>query len=241
MAKLIYINKVQIKFDTDLLETILDLAILPSGKILLVLNNGPLTFNNLGVCIPKSLLKYSRGERVFNPYEDDHWDCGIAISKKACFLKQHFPAYFVYLLGHELGHAYICLSNITIHIYSCLIQNFIVNASNNVISQWHELPHEIRFDQFGIYIAEKIFSREILNKEIFKLLSMQDCKDKPRLKKMLQLSASLNLKGLKNELIKFSIPYKNELINLWKIDKLKNKNLSLVNLIKDYEELFHLT
>ena len=47
-----------------------------------------------------------------------------------------------------------------------------------------------------------------------------------------------NFDGLHDELIHFSIPYKNELIALWKEDLRRCGNYSLANEINDFEALF---
>ena len=190
MAKIILINKEKISLRN--IQEIIETVELPEGRILLILHDGNLINNNQGICIPKSLLRYSRGVRVFDQYGHDRWDCGIAISHKYCSLSSDFPAYFVYLLGHELGHSSICLSNVSTHIHYCLIEKYIGLALNNKIILWHELPHEKLFDQFGIYCAEKIFSRSVFNEEIKKLIKVNDGKDILRLNNLLQLPASID-------------------------------------------------
>lgn len=238
MASIILENKAQIHLYGDFLPRVLNEAGLPSGRVLLILSDGPLLNHNLGVCMTKSILKYCRDERVFDQFVQECWDCGIAMADKACALKEEYPAYFAYLLGHELGHAHVCLSDVTVHIHYCLIQDFIGEASDGKISQWHELPHEVCFDQFGIYIAERVFSPEKLNEEISQRLDMPECKNRKRLEKMLMLHGSNVTQGLRNILVRFSMPYKDKLVELWQEDAVKRPGNSLAELISDYDALF---
>ncbi len=239
MTSIIVKYKTRLSFTDDFIESVENLANLPAGSILLVLNDGPLVSNRYGQCIPRCLLHYTRdSKRVFDPYINLNWDCGIALSQETCQIKAYSPAFFTYLLGHELGHTYICLSDITLHIHSWLIEYFINEASDNTISKWHELPHEVLFDQFGMYIAENLFSREQLQKEITQKLEMPDCCDQERLKLMLTLKGNNNLNELREKLIDFSKPYKTKLIKLWEEHVAELGEKSLAHQIGDYESLF---
>ncbi len=241
-------NKAQIFIDNDLLEIINNEVNFPLKVILLIFNDSPIEnyFNYFvnGMCTPKTLIKNTNHniKKIFRPFNRENWDCGIAISKKACNLKEQYPAYFTYLLGHEFGHAYICLKNIKNHVFSILIQDFIQEASNNIIINNHELPHEKLCDQFGIYIAEKIFSREILNNEITKLLEIPERKDRERLKHLLKLSSCNNLNDVSESLAFFSKPYKDKLFKLWENEAQKyncNPYTKLFNK-NEYESFFDL-
>ena len=171
----------------------------------------------------------------------DDWECGVAISKQECDLYDEYPAFFTYLLGHELGHLQACLTDITLHVHYCLIQCAIWDASKSRIEFPYELPHERLFDQYGIYIAERFFLRTKLNIEINQRLALPDCSDVPRLKEMLQLSGTKDVSGLRNEIVKFSRPYKSGLIECWKKLKKKDHDIGLrsfFDLIADYDALF---
>ncbi len=241
MTTIIFDNKAQIDFSEGCLLRVKSEAHLPSGPILLVLSDRALCDNNLGECIPRALLKYAPGERVFDQHKSQDWDCGIAVSKKVCLLKEQYPAYFAYILGHELAHAFVCLTDISIHIQSSLVEKFIRDASEDRITQATELPDEVLSDRFGIHIAERIFSREKLNADITHLLKMPNCKDAVRLRKVLSLSGSSNLgdlRRLRDDLVAISKPYKARLIELWEKDVAKRGSGSLASLIDDYDALF---
>lgn len=239
MATIYLNNKAQIKVDYDQLDRIASKACLPAGKIVLVLNDGPLPGKNQGVCVPKALIKFSRSYvPICEGRNRESWDVCVAVSGKYCLLANEYPAYFAYLIGHELGHARICLSDLALHIHYCLIQDHIKIASNYQITQWCELPHEQRFDQYGIYIALQLFPRHQFNEEIEGLLEKAKCNDRVRLQLMLSLPPSNNLDGLRDEIVRFSSPYKYGLIQSWQKDYQANGEASLVSLIRDYDALF---
>ena len=234
MAKTKLVNKQ--KIDPTLVWRILEETCLPCGRLLLILNDGALADDNLGECVPKSLLSYAPSEVVFNPYCNRSWNCGIAMSQKACRLIQEHPAFFTQLLGHELGHARICLVNEHLHAHYCLIRCFIRDASLNEIVNPHELPQELLFDQFGIFLAEQIFSRKQLDKEINEIMKLEEWKGDYS-PKLLSLSSTNDLDNLRNDLINFTKPYKENLIELWKEDAARGGH-TLTHLIDDYETLF---
>lgn len=242
MATIIFDNRAHIGLSEGCLLRVKNEAHLPSGRLLLVLSDGPLPENNLGVCIPRALLRFAPGyRRMFDQAKREDWDCGIAVSKKVCQMKEKHPAYFAYILGHEIGHASVCLIDISVHIHSCLIEEFIRAASDDMVTQATELPHEVLCDKRGIHIAERIFSRERLNADITEIVKMPDCKDAARLRRLLSLSSSSNLgdlKDLRNDLVAISMPYKDRLIDLWKKDVAQRGSNSLASLIHDYDALF---
>ena len=162
----------------------------------------------------------------------------LFLQKKTSLLKNQYPAYLTYLISHELGHAYICLKDVTLHIHSLLIEQFIRKASDNKISLWHELPHEEYIDQFGIHIAECLYSREKLNNELQERINSPKCRGRKHLEKMLSLSSSNNFNNFRNRLINFSLPYKYRLIELWKNEKENPNGNKLTKCILDFEALF---
>ena len=237
MNQIILINKFNI--DSNLIERVIEAAGLPEAKILLILSDGYLLNGLLGCCISRSLVKYENSIGIFKPYLNEKWDCVVALSKKACDYRLSHEGYFVYLLGHEFGHAHICISDITTHIFSCIIQSRIREASKDKVTQWHEIPHEKLFDQFGMLISESVFSHEQVYSEIKSLIKVPECKDKERLDMMLSLLSPFEgFDGLRNELISFALPYKDELIRLWKDELSTTTTSTLLELIDDFDELF---
>ena len=239
MAHTYFSNRSGVQIDLDQVGTLIREATLPEGKVVLVFNDAPLPDDMQGSCTPKMLSRFSPD---FNPIcnADDFskWDVCIALSKQACLRYTEFPAYFSYLIGHELGHAMICLNEPSLHIHYCLIQGHIAIASRNAISMWHELPHEIRFDQYGLYLSERLWSRSKLNGEMEMLMSRRDCQDRDRLEMMLSLASRSDLDRIREDLVNFSLPYKEALIASWENDKRERGRNSLASLVFDYEALF---
>jgi len=225
--------------DIDLLNKILIKSNLPESKILLVLSDGYLPDNLLGCCIPRSLVEHQNYIGIFNPHLDKNWEQGVALSVTACEYRHKHPAFFTYLLAHELGHAYVCITEINVHIHYCLIQDYISEAKSKKIHSWHQLPHEILFDQFGIFIAESIFSPRQMKEELNSIIENKLSKDLERIENMLLLPPFQEFKGLREKLINFSIPYKDTLISLWERDKTHSDNPPyLLKLVHRFEDLF---
>lgn len=103
---------------------------------------------------------------------------------------------------------------------------------------WHELPHEFRFDQYGLYLSERLWSRSKLNGEMEMLMSRRDCRDRDRLEMMLSLASRADLDRIREDLVNFSLPYKEALIASWENDKREWGSNSLASLVVDYEALF---
>lgn len=229
-----------LKMGKKQLESLVTEVALPDDKIIMfVFSYDSLPDNNVqGACVPRPLLKYSRpyasvcGRCCFN------WDICIAISGKYCDLQNQYPAYFTYLIGHELGHAKICFYDLNIHKYYCLIEMYFKNNFQHERVQYHEFPHERLFDKFGIFLCEKLKIRDKLNTEIGSLISKPTCKDRERLEWMQSTAGSGDLDHLREELIIFSKPYKTDLISYWKKEKEENGDTTLANefeeIIKDY-------
>ncbi len=242
MAKIIPKNKADIDIEVNYLEDLLSYANLPDGIVLLVLHNNSLPENNQGVCVASQLIDIDpEFKSICHCSNSTSWDCCIAIANKWCVSRNEFPAYFTYLLGHEFGHTYICLSNISLHIHCCLIRLCIRPASKNKIVLPHELPNEQLFDQFGKYLSQKLHGSEKLNIEIQKLKTTAHDIEIKNLEQIENLPPSRNFNELRKTMIDFSIPYKDELIACWKhVDNESKKrgDKSLTSLIYDYEKLF---
>ncbi len=232
-------NKAEV--DESVLWKIIHKAGFPKEKLLLNLlpENKVLECNGKcfqAICFHKSLYHYDNWIEVHLDYLKKNWDCGISISGKYCQMHREYPAYFAYLLGHELGHAHICRSDILLHIHYCLVDSHLPYISSKI--QWYEYPHERKFDQFGICIAEQIFSREKLDEEITNLINKPECNNSERLKSMLTLSGTMNLKNIRNELIELTAPFKTELITRWQKDKRNSDSKLLAREVEDFETLF---
>jgi hypothetical protein len=233
-------NNENIDIEKDFFEQFCSYGNLPKGSILLVLHDNSLPGKNLqGVCVTSQLICFASEYRYICSCSDStKWDCCIAIDRKWCLSRDKFPAYFTYLLGHEFGHAYICLSDITLHIHHCLIHDWIKPASKSVIQYEHELPSEQLFDQFGKYLSFKLHGDKKLEHEINLLKKTANNIEKLRLKMIKELDPKNDFTGLRKSIIEFSKPYKSELIQCWNEDYENRGSRSLTSLISDYDELF---
>ena len=239
MAKIILENKAKIDIEVAYLEDLLAYVNLQNGSILLVLHDNSLPENNQGVCVASQLINFASEFVGICSYSNTAtWDCCVAIAKKWCTSRDEFPAYFTYLLGHEFGHAHICLSDIALHIHCCLIHDWIRPASKNVIQLPHDLPDEQLLDQFGKYLSLKLHGDIKLECEINSLKETAGNIEKQHLEMIQNLEPKKDIDGLRKTMIDFSKAYKDELIRYWKKDLEKNGSNSLASLISDCDELF---
>lgn len=240
MVEVLVENKSRIIPDQYIFDiiSIITERFLTEGKIILVMSER--NSRNLGECIPKSLLECAKREPFFREYLNEKWDAGVIIYPKACKYYEDYPAFFTYLLGHEFGHAYVCLTDERLHLFYCLIQDFIRKASKGKVTRWDQLPHEVLFDQYGLYITELLYSREEINRQFEMIIKMGDCGDKKRLNKLLSMSPTCDFSKLWNDLIKFCLPFKESLIRLWKEDAentMLAKELAITQLVSNFKSL----
>jgi hypothetical protein len=238
MATVAIKDKARIRADPNFVNRVIEEANLPEGNVLLLFNNGPLYKGRYGICIPKILFRFAPySNKIFMPFVEERWDYAIALSREAYACVDKYPAFFTYLLGHELGHAYVCLLDVKIHIFCCLLDDFYNQVAKKQL--WdYEFPHEKLFDQFGMYIAEQLFTRKKLDKEIRELLDIPTRQDHNRLTVMLTLRGTNLLNNLKSDLISFANPYKEKLVKLWKGDIKRRNEGALASVISNLESLF---
>lgn len=239
MAKIVLENKVKINIEKSYLEKLIYHAFMPKGNVLLLLYDEPLPEDNQGVCVAAQLKKFAPSYgSIFDSSFASSWDCCVAISRKWCLSRDAFPAYFTYLVGHELGHARTCLSKIALHIHCCLIHDFIGPASKGLIKFPFELPHELLYDKFGKYVALQLHEEGQLYSEIESLKACANSIERRHLELIRDLSPSNDFSNLRENLIEFSFPYRSDLIDCWKNNHAQEGDMSLTSLIFDYDKLF---
>ena len=81
-------------------------------------------------------------------------------------------------------------------------------------------------------------SREDLNKDIDEINISKVINSLDWNKKLLNLKSSNDFTGLREKLIDISMPYKNDLIRLWKEDREFDPDTSIAKYINNYEGLF---
>jgi hypothetical protein len=181
--------------------------------------NRPLPNSKQAVFVPKALIKCSPNGHEYTSigYQDQHdydWDCYIAVSKKWSDKIGIFPCYFAYLIGHELGHANIYFNDRDLYILCQLIEGKIKDASGGIINCHYQCPHEILFDRFGKYFANKVQTG--LFEEIEEIKKTASPSERIRLGLIQNLHPVDCFEGLREALIDFASPYKNDLMRLWK-------------------------
>lgn len=58
------------------------------------------------------------------------------------------------------------------------------------------------------------------------------------MRKKVSLPPFTGFDGLRNQLISFALPYKDELIRLWKDELSKTKSPTILELVNDFDKLF---
>ncbi len=203
---------------------------LGNGFVWLVFYDDSLPPNLQGRCVPKDLLylcpePYNSSIINSNDWQEHRkWDCYIAISEEWCEKKDKYPAYFTYLIGHELGHAKIWLSDSGLFEFCWLIHLYLVERSKQGERiLLHEFPEESHCDHFGVYLCEKLSLRSQLNREIIEMISEDSCKDRERLQWLLTISGSDDLDKLRADLVNSFRPQRPDLIDYWEKRKQNNR------------------
>jgi hypothetical protein len=236
MARVALINQAGV--DPERLGRIVEAADLPAGDIRLIVGDSKLTQDFQGVCIARPFARYAGNLHGLADHLAESWDCGVIIGSRWAARELEFPAYFAYLLGHELGHAKTVLSDLTLTVYEDLILRYVQRASGRGGWRWDEMPHEIRYDRFGKAVAEDVYGPAELAKEVQCLLDRGLSNDEARLRNLLVLAAEKELVGLRQELADFARPYKAEFLKLWKEDQ-ANGRLKIARGL-DFEWLWRL-
>lgn len=235
MANVALINHAEA--DVDALQDVLEAAQLPPGDVLLVVGDRQLDKSFQGMTIARKLI----GDAATIYGLEDHlfraWDCGIVIGPKWAENQSQYPVYFAYILGHELGHAVTVLSNLTVAIYEELIVRHAPRVSGRTGWLWHEFPHELRYDQFGLAIARKVYGNERVKTELREMLNRGLCDDPVRIRKALAFPDRGHLRGLQEELAEFTLPFKHDLIKAWNDERERTKH-GTAALLRDPEWLW---
>ncbi len=213
MARVALINQAAVP--TSLLEDILVEAALPSGELLLLIGDQLLGGESQAVTVPRRFVKEAGDICGLEAHLDKLWECGISVGTTWADRARGFPAYFSYLLGHELGHASTILANPTLAVYEDMLTRYIGQAAPHKKWRWMELPHEIRYDQFGKAVAVAIHGAETLVTELDRILREGLSSDTRRLDLIRAAEPRKDLGGLRTDLARFSAPYRDKLLDLW--------------------------
>jgi hypothetical protein len=227
---------------TGLVERIVSASNLPSGRVLVIIGTDQMVRNaeEYGQCIPKYARDSQRCCLRTSAVRDLDWDAVVLLSTKACKYYDSHPAFFAELIGHELGHAFLCVTEPVLHFYCTFICR---NFCGKWKIPWNEFPHERRFEQYGKAIAERTYSREQLEKEVEDLLSDEKRNDAIVLGDLLRVKSHMDLSGLKEEVVEFVAHYggHEQIIQLWnkkRYESLAESRESITSKFPSIENLF---
>jgi hypothetical protein len=213
MADIALIN--QSFIPNSAIEDIVAEATLPAGDALLLISDPLLSVNLQAIAIPRRHIRDAANIYGLKNHFDLQWECGVIVGEKWASAQPEYPAYFAYLLGHELGHATTMLRDPVLASFEELVTTFIRFVSDGAVQQWHDLPHERRYDQFGVAIATSLFGHERFVEEIASILAKGLSEGRERLEHSLDLRPQKELAGLRGELAAFTLPYRDKLLPIW--------------------------
>ncbi len=202
--------------DTEV-RRIVALVDLPPGRLLVCLGDESLDPAYQAVTVAHAHIRYLANIDGLDHFLDVAWDCGILIGSPACKLQSRFPAYFAYVLAHELGHAATVLTDPSITAYEHLITTGMARLSPGL--RWHELPHEARYDQLGLAVAELAYGRARVEADFNAIIDGGLVNDSARLRKLLTAQPKRSLIGLEEDLASFTRPYRQELLAIWRAEQ----------------------
>jgi hypothetical protein len=231
------------KIPTKMIECIVSNSILPAGEVLLFVGQDEMAgnANDFGQCIPRLAQNLQGSCLCTSAFRDLDWDAGILLSTKACDYYYSHPAFFAELLGHELGHAALCLIDPVFHAYCTFICN---NFRGKWRITWNKFPHEKRFEQYGKAVAEATYSHEQLEKEIKNLLLEKNRNDRIILCDLLDLECCMDLTGIREGIVEFVSRHggHEQVIQLWNEDhreSIQENSKSITLEVPSIENLFN--
>jgi len=238
--------KIQIKnktkVPTERIKRIVSAFDLPPGEVLLIVGTDQMAGNakEYGQCIPRHALDLQGSCLRTSAYCVLDWDAGVLLSTKACKYYDSHPAFFAELLGHELGHAALCLIDPVFHSYCTFICR---NFCGKWQIAWNKFPHEKRFEQYGKAVAEETYSHEQLEKEIKNLLLDENLSDRIILFDLLKINGWKDLSGIRKEIVEFVSNHggHEQIIQLWNErhrEAIKNNHKSITIEVPSIEQIF---
>ena len=235
MAKVALLYRAAV--DESAIEDIVDAADLPSGRIGLIVGDKTIEPEYQGLSIPRRFASGLGNLYGLEEFLDEPWDCGVLIALRWAARQAEFPAYFAYVLGHELGHATTALTNLSHVAFEELILRFVPRIVNDREWRWDDMPHEVRYDQFGMAIAEELFGPAHVETEFSRLIEARLSEDEERLHGVLTLPPRKDLDGIVEELAEFSLPHREVLLRMWTAER-RNGRLKYADGIADLSALW---
>jgi len=211
--------------DVTLLKRVADEVALPEGRVLVLAGIRAIDGERFGECAPRFLLRLLP---VYWTRRRSEWDVGIALSAKTCRFSFEHPAFFVYILAHELSHARVVLTNPHLHVYCSFLDKNIRGASNGKVTQYCQLPHEQAHDAYGVWIARRVLGGDRLDSDLSALQSDPSHRDVNRIRFLQEVEPRGDIRDLEDKVRAFARPYATGLSSIWDRE-LKEATESLVH------------
>lgn len=145
-----------------------------------------------GYCLPRFLLDFDQQPCLVERMNLE-WDAAVVLSSRTAALWKSYPAYFVHVLAHELGHARIALEDPDLHVYSAFLeQNRRILWEGTEVLPCH-LPVEEVLDAFARHTAETLCGGRWLEDVNGLLSAPPPGVSVPRLTHMLTLTPTADL------------------------------------------------
>jgi len=246
----------KIKLDECLLNRIFKLR--PKARrLLLVLDEkgfknkkGAAFCHNLEKCIGSDdRICFSRALWPEHPKlpKFPEWDYGVVLPRKTVRFIQKGPAYFTFILGHELEHVELYSSNYFCALHgSWLYDNLERLTYVEDLPKCYTFPIEKHCHREGGKMAISLFSEQHFIDTIEKVLTCEsEQKNINLLRWVKPLSEEEPCLNLRKEFIEFCQPYKGALRNLfdkdlkeWKKEGRRGQYKPLATEIKNFDDIF---
>jgi hypothetical protein len=214
MARILPVDPLQLGADD--LDEIVSAAQLPAeGTIIVILGDTELADTFQAITIAREHVRSAANLYGLDQCLNQPWDCGVSIHPDWARRHSEFPAYLAFLIGHELGHATTILSDLELASFEELIvasRGLIAAARNR---RWGDFPHERRYDQFGVAVAEVVHGLPKLHSDVNAILRQGLADDRPRFERILTMEPRRELNGLREELASFCLHDRGRLVEEW--------------------------
>ena len=216
------------RVDEALVRRVLAASELPDARILLVLyERGGLMVGGAGpfpgFATHRPLLKYlGRLAAMFHKFPND-WEHAVVILQEALVYLDDHPAYFAFLLEHELDHVRVGAAGMGTAILANLIHLDIHQASGGAVTLHQETPEEVQCDKAGKRLAVELFGEDAFRKCVGDLEAAGEDEDKRmRFRYLRELAAAPFDTPLRQRLLEYVAPYRDELAKIWRRDAAEN-------------------
>ena len=200
--------------DTRTIERIVQACEIPSGSLFLYLGDSSIEPHYQGLTIVKAHIRSLGNIYGLEDYTTESWDCGIIISRTWCIAQSQYPAYFAFLVGHELGHAATAIADQELAAYEHLIT--VSQQHLAVPTAYVDLPHEILYDRVGVAVAERLYGRAVVLTQFAAVIDNGELpRHVARVQRAIGLVPTLSVSGLRASVAAFALPNRAELLRLW--------------------------